>query len=153
MPKGKGKMPTRDERDQIVANAIALISKGMSIGKVRQALKKTYGFTTRTAENYLSRARKDILKAADRTEDDFRAEAFAFLEGLRGDEKLDAHARLRAQEQISDLMALNKPKKIALTNRDGTGPGRLVVETSKLDAMTTDQLAAVESALAAMEVT
>lgn len=124
--------PTNDEISRRVNEICTMMQGGCTVGQIRQHLKQKYGVKTRSCANYLARARKRIYDAINRTDDDLRSEALAFYEGVRSDPENHVQWRLKAQERMDALMALERPKKVALTNADG-GPATIRVQAERLE--------------------
>jgi hypothetical protein len=124
--------PTNAEISRRVNEICEMMRGGCTLGQIRQHLKKAYKVSTRSCDRYLSRARARIYDATKRTDDDLRAESLAFYEGVRAD--LDQHIqwRLKAQERLDSLMALDKPKKVALTDANG-GPATIRLQADQLE--------------------
>lgn len=142
--------PTASEISRRVNEICEMMRGGCTLGQIRQHLKKAYKVTTRSCDRYLSRARSRIYDATKRTDDDLRAESLAFYEGVRAD--LDQHIqwRLKAQERLDALMALERPKKVALTDADG-GPATIRLEAARLEQADPAVLAQLAAAFDQMQ--
>lgn len=141
--------PTQDEVRRRIEEICRLMAQGATRGQINQHLKQTYGLKTRSCANYLARARRVIYDATKRTDEDLRTEALAFYEGMRSDVQMHPQWRIKAQERIDSLMALEKPRKVALTNAEG-GPATIRVEADRLENADPEVLAKL---VAALEVT
>jgi hypothetical protein len=145
---GEREHPPQDEVRRRIEEICQLMASGMSRGHINQHLKKAYGLKTRSCVRYLARARKQIYDATQRTDEDLRTESLAFYEGMREDVQLHPQWRLQAQTRIDQLMALEKPRKVALTNAEG-GPATIRIEADRLENADPETL---EKLVAALEV-
>lgn len=137
--------PTQHEISRRVNEICEMLRGGCTLGQINQHLKKAYKVKTRTCANYIARARRRIYDAIKRTDEDLRAESLAFYEGVRAD--LDQHIqwRLKAQERMDALMALERPKKVALTDANG-GPATIRLEAERLEQVDPGVLAQLAAA-------
>ena len=143
---GEREHPPQDEVRRRIEEICQLMASGASRGRINQHLKEKYGLKTRSCVRYLARARQQIYDATQRTDEDLRTEALAFYEGVREDVELHPQWRLKAQERIDSLMALEKPRKVALTNAEG-GPATIRIEADRLDNADPEVLAQLVKAL------
>jgi hypothetical protein len=103
---------TRYEVERIVHFTSALVAGGLRKGDVKDALRAEYGLNYRSAENYLSRARKLLRDRLDIDTEDHRAGALAFYKSVLADPKAHIREKLWAQDSIVRLLALAGPVRV-----------------------------------------
>lgn len=116
--KNPGRTP-EDEVDRRIEITETLIARGMRKSDVKKYLKKEFGVTARTCENYLAEARDRILLKLRSDRDEHRAMALAFYQSIRADASAGFSDRLKAQQQIDHLLGLHSPWKVSQTTVDG----------------------------------
>lgn len=75
----------------------------------------------------MRRAREKLVAEIGEDKSELRADAFAFYRGVVSNPDAPLAHRLRAQERIDQLLGLNAPTKVSVTDPTGTGPGTINV--------------------------
>lgn len=124
--------PTRMQLEDRVERTRQLLAEGNRKHVIKKVLKQAYGVSAATCERYLRRARDLILEETGKPASEHRADAFAFYETLKADKSLPAIVRLKAQERVDKLLALELPVKLTLTDPSGENPMTVRLEAAKL---------------------
>ena len=113
------KRPTKQERRDRLEMARKLLSQRLSNGEAKRVMSRKYNMSTRSVERYLHRARSLLLLESGKTASTHRSEAYNFYASIVGDPKMAPRERIRTQERIDKLLALEGPIKVAQTNAEG----------------------------------
>ncbi len=80
---------------------------------------KKWSVDWHTIDRYVSRAREEILARLGRTQEEIRSNAVAFYERIISDKKMASNIRLKAQENLCELLGVKAPTKLEVTGADG----------------------------------
>jgi hypothetical protein len=103
------KKPTKAELADRIEFTVYLLATGTMKGVIKKQLAASYGVDHHTAERYLSRARGIITKESGKTQAEWRLESLNFLVAMRSNPKHSVGNRIKANEDIIKLLALNLP--------------------------------------------
>lgn len=115
------KPPRKPRADRInteraQAMVVTWLSLGLTKGEVKRELNKQYRtMSPRTAEDIISAARELMVKASGISEDEHRDRAYNFYRTYVINPKKGDWVRLKAQERIDKLLALEGPVKVELS--------------------------------------
>ena len=115
-----GKRPTKQERRDRLEMACKLLSQRLTNGEAKRVMSRHYNMSPRSVERYLRRARMLLLHATQKSASEHRADAYSFYNSSVGNPKLPLRERIRSQEQIVKLFALEGPIEVAQTNAEGS---------------------------------
>ena len=110
------KRATRQELADRIEKARQLLSERRPKGEVKRELATAYGVTSKMAEIYISRARRELVKETQKSALEHKTDAYGFYLSVVGNVDESTRERLRAQECIDKLLALPGSIKIAHTN-------------------------------------
>lgn len=96
-----------------------LLASHASESDVERALVQKFGVGWRQARRYLAAARRAMLVAAERSREVHLAEAYAFYCSLAANTDAKDADRIKAQERIERLLALDDVSPAASTDIDG----------------------------------
>jgi len=92
--------------------AKTLMNGRLRKSEIRKELVAAYEVSWRQADRYVSRARELIKDDLRRSPTEHRADAYSFYRGIIEDPDVAPREKIRAQERIDKLLALEKPQKI-----------------------------------------
>lgn len=95
------------ERVLLVAK---LLCRGLFKSDIHRVVTERYHVHWRTADNYVVRARQLLLSNVQKTRDTLISESYGFYSSVLCDPNASMSDRLRAQERIDDLFALQAPR-------------------------------------------
>lgn len=145
------KKPTRAELEDRYIRTAALLAQGNTKGAVKSALIKAYDISARTCETYLARARELLLAETGKPAGEHRAESLAFYQTIKADPNASTIAKLKAQERIDKLLALELPAKLTLTDSTGENPMTIRLEAQTLESLPDEELGKLAAAYDVME--
>lgn len=87
--------------------------------KIKRLLKERYDVCPRTVENYLARARRELVEATGQGKDEHVADAYAFYLSILENRETATRDKLKAQERMDKLLGLEMPQKFAATDTRG----------------------------------
>jgi hypothetical protein len=152
VPSGRRNRATRAEERDRIERTRQLLAAGSYKGEVKKALIAAYGISARTCEAYISRARAEILAGTGRSEDEHRADALALYESIKADPNSTNIEKLKAQERIDKLLALEGPVKVQHSGSVGVAVSQvraeLLGDEEYLDYLRGRQLAGDQAAAA-----
>lgn len=107
-----------------------MLSLGWRKSEIKRLIRTAVGIwnpvpSTRSIERYLARARENLLGQLGKSREEHRAEAVAFLQQAISDRNASWKDRLSARDQLTRLLGLNEPMKIAPTTPDGMQPWKI----------------------------
>jgi hypothetical protein len=103
----------RKNTEAAQAHAAALLAIGQTKGQIKIALSKRFrGMSPRTAEDVITAARELLRDATGLTEDEHRNNAYRVYMEFVSNTRLGGWMRLKAQERIDKLLALEGPVKV-----------------------------------------
>lgn len=120
-PYKKAIKPTMDEQEKRLDEMITFLSERPSITKtqIHQRFCTKWNLHWHTVDRYVYRAREEMVKRLKRSPEEFRSNALAFLEKVIGNPNDKTTDRLKAQEQLCDLLGIKAPTKLAMTDPEG----------------------------------
>lgn len=113
-PQTKSKTKTRinkEQQTQLVHTVIKLLSLKKYSSDIKRVIAQNYNLSPRSAERYISRARREMTKQLDVPIGQLRAESFYFYISIMDNPESTQRERLRARERLDKLMGLDKPVK------------------------------------------
>ena len=116
---------TKAEMRNRIAATVQLIANRVPEHQIIRALKDKYGYGRRHATRLVSRARKQMRRRSRMPPIDLAAEAREFYEKIIRDPDADMRHKLEAQAALRQMLGLDKPSKLALTDPSGEKSWRL----------------------------
>ena len=101
-----GKKPTRKEYLARVKLCMDLLGRGYRKTDIKVVVKKQYGVSYRTVENYLSRARAMLLDELGTTREEQRSRSLDLYRSVLKDSTSSARERILAQQRIDKVLGL-----------------------------------------------
>jgi hypothetical protein len=108
--KSTGIRTTNAEISQRIMACATLLSRGVYRAQIHSIIAKNYGVHWRTCDNYVARARELLLSSIQKTRDELVSESYGFYTSILRDSTATNSDKLRAQERIDDLLALQAPR-------------------------------------------
>lgn len=106
--KSRGNRTPDDEIDERVAIVKKMISHGNQKSTIKRYAYDNWGVCARTVENYIARARSEILEDASLDRMTVRAESIAFYSSIQASEEAQVQERLKARERIDKIFAVDQ---------------------------------------------
>jgi hypothetical protein len=102
--------PTDEELEIRVAYCFNLLAQGFKPWEVRKSFMEEFGVVRRTADNYISRARKQIADQMKVPLIELKNESLALYRALSMDTTKRDVVRTRARALLDDLLGLKSPR-------------------------------------------
>lgn len=113
-----GRTPEAEVERRVSECRVALESH-FTKGEIKKQMKEKYGVDARTVENYLSRAREQIVQEVAETREYLRSQSVAVYRRILRSPDSTAKDKIMAQRQIDHILGLHAPWKVAQTDTDG----------------------------------
>lgn len=114
VPQAEQRHPIKAEKTARIEYCRQLVAAGHYDGEVKRLAAEEFKISTRSVERYLKRARELILAESEKPKTEHRATSLAFYQKVVANENEETRNRLRAQQRIDELLALELPKTINL---------------------------------------
>lgn len=119
VPAGNPGRTPEAELEARVAVTVELLSQGVRKSQIKRILVNRYQVSARTCENYLSRAREELLTDLREERDEHRGTALATYRALLRNPNAKVKDKILAQQRIDKLLGLEAPVRLAMTDTDG----------------------------------
>jgi hypothetical protein len=102
--------PTRKSHLERVRLVADMLARGYRKLDIKLLVKKKFGVTARTVENYLSHARRMLMEELGTTRHEQRAKSLDFYKSILKDtSNANTKERLQAQQRIDKILGLEEP--------------------------------------------
>jgi hypothetical protein len=101
-------------------------------GEIKRALKKQFGISPRTCENYLREARRRYAEERDMTRDEEVERSLGFYEGIVSNDRIEPGTRIRARERMDKLLCIEKPAEVKHSGTVGLQHGNMAAAAADL---------------------
>jgi hypothetical protein len=140
--KGKGGGGRSSESDAELEKRIEwtamVLGSGLPYCEVKRQVMVQFGCVRRTAETYIARARKLLIKWSGQTKEEHFVEGVAFWRTIIQDPRSTLRARMDARRELDALFGLHAPREVAVGGSEERGPIRIeqVIVTTREEAST-----------------
>jgi hypothetical protein len=97
----------------------SLLAQKKKKWQIKEYCSDEWGLCSRTVDNYITKARKQMLEEVDTTPEVEFLEASAYLDELMSDDTVPPSVRLAARAEKSSMWGIKKPQKVAVTDSQG----------------------------------
>jgi len=136
-----GRTPDDEIEGRIVVT-VALLAQGVRKSQIKRILASKFSVSARTCENYLARAREQLLEEVREERDEQRSLSLALYRSIISNPNSTMKDKILAQQRIDRLLGLEAPIKWASTTTDGQD---VVPAAAPMDlrSLTTEELIAL----------
>lgn len=118
-PRGGGHRITAKELESRIEQLEVCLGAGWNKGEIKRVYMALWKVSRASIENYLSRARGNLLSNLGETRDEHRSRALRFYQSVLADETESTRNKLTAQKNIDRLLGLPQPILVAPTTPEG----------------------------------
>lgn len=122
---------TMEERTEAVIKVLRK-HPGILKGDLRRWIKRKFRVEWRMAEEYIARARSELILRIERRKEELRADSAAFYEGVLETKGETTTDRLRARERLDKLLGLESKVQLEVEHSGSIADGVVDVETLNL---------------------
>jgi hypothetical protein len=97
---------TNAELEERVTFVARLLSNGLFKSQIKKLIREKYGVCTRTAEEYIGKARKELRKRFGKDKKGHQTDSYSMYRSVVADPNNLVSDRLKAQERIDKLLGL-----------------------------------------------
>jgi hypothetical protein len=130
----------KDELERRVDLVANLLAGRMRKGAIKRLLAVKYAVSARTVERYLRAARRLLIRESGRSKDEHRAYGVRFLEGIIADSGASIRDKLSAQSELSRMLGLYSPQRIAHGGDSEAPPIKTKDETDWAKELSVEEL-------------
>lgn len=141
---------TNDEIERRVEETAFLLAAGSTKSDLHQAIGQKYNLHWRTVDIYIARARAFLLKQANKTRDEVRADAVNFYESILKNPTSTTRERLQARTRLDEIYGIDAPRRTELSGPDGK-PMQVQTKTEPqfdISTLSKEEVLAIDSAIA-----
>ena len=110
------------ERRRRIELIVRMLASGYRHGEIKQQLARAYGMKPRSIERYITAAKKEMVEAVEAEDkNEIVSRHVEFYRQCLRDTSAEWRDRLRAAQQLEQLMSLQQATRVELTGKDG-GP-------------------------------
>jgi len=110
------------EANERIERVAYMLVRRFKKSQIKKYAKEQWGVGFRQVENYIRNARQWMMERADKSKDEFVAEALATYESIINNTEATNMDISQSQDAICRLLGLNAPAKVAPTTPDGERP-------------------------------
>lgn len=89
-----------------IETARKLIGRGLYQGEIKRALANQFDVSTRTAERYITKAKREIRESVEKSDSDLIAESLEFYTSILRDRDASHRDKIKARERMDKILGI-----------------------------------------------